>query len=107
MLPRVCKPLPWAPRGLRPGSAGEGPHGICFSEKPLWFCGVVVMGREERPGAAGEAGSITQVRDTGQKLGQELEDGLDAHPGGIQEGAGVGWGVGRGRPAVPGCQGIC
>ena len=60
------------------------------------------MGREERPGAAGEAGSITQVHDTGQKLGQELEDGLDAHPGGIQQ-----WVGGGAWPAVPGCQGIC
>lgn len=45
LLKRVCKPLPWALRGLRPGQQGKDPHGICLSEKPLGLCGVELMGR--------------------------------------------------------------
>lgn len=61
MLKRVCKPLPWALRGLRPGQQGKDPHGICLSEKPLGLCGVELMGRRERNRAAVDAPPNTRV----------------------------------------------
>lgn len=69
LLKRVCKPLPWALRGLRPGQQGKDPHGICLSEKPLGLCGVELMGRGQRAGCCdcpsrrpgGDAGSVARV----------------------------------------------
>ena len=61
LLQRVCKPLPWALRGLRPGQQGKDPHGICLSEKPLGLCGVELMGRRERNRAASDAPPDTRV----------------------------------------------